>query len=77
MVAETSEMYDKTTRTIIQEQPTSRHQWVYNILSHESESDMIMVEDSDPNHGFVLLPDTKWAHPRLVGGLMDTNKCLQ
>lgn len=69
MLAETSDMYDATTRQIIEEQPSSRHQWVYNILSHESESDMIMVEDSDPKDGFILLPDTKWAQPRMATSL--------
>ncbi|KAG8247363.1 hypothetical protein J6590_062425 [Homalodisca vitripennis] len=35
-------------------------QWVYNILEHKVEVDRIVVEDEDPNLGFVLLPDLKW-----------------
>ncbi|XP_060519796.1 m7GpppX diphosphatase [Cylas formicarius] len=35
-------------------------QWVYNILEHKSESDRILVEDTDPNNGFVMVPDLKW-----------------
>jgi m7GpppX diphosphatase len=35
-------------------------QWVYNILEHKQETDRIVFEDSDPETGFVLLPDLKW-----------------
>lgn len=35
-------------------------QWVYNILDHKSEVERIVVEDQDPQIGFVLLPDLKW-----------------
>ena len=35
-------------------------QWVYNILNHKSETERIIFEDSDPETGFVLLPDIKW-----------------
>lgn len=34
--------------------------WVYNILEHKTESERILLEDSDPNSGFILLPDMKW-----------------
>jgi m7GpppX diphosphatase len=34
--------------------------WVYNILSHQSESERIVFEDPDPDTGFILLPDLKW-----------------
>jgi m7GpppX diphosphatase len=30
---------------------------VYNILSHQTESENIVFEDPDPENGFVLLPD--------------------
>lgn len=33
--------------------------WVYNILDHEKEADRIVYEDTDPDSGFVLLPDFK------------------
>ncbi len=35
-------------------------QWVYNILGHKKEADRIVYEDSDPENGFILLPDLKW-----------------
>uniref|UniRef100_A0AAR5PA77 m7GpppX diphosphatase n=1 Tax=Dendroctonus ponderosae TaxID=77166 RepID=A0AAR5PA77_DENPD len=35
-------------------------QWVYNIIDHKSESDRILVEDTDPINGFVVVPDLKW-----------------
>ena len=33
---------------------------VYNILSHESEYEKLLYEDTSPTNGFVLLPDLKW-----------------
>ncbi|XP_054284491.1 m7GpppX diphosphatase-like [Macrosteles quadrilineatus] len=35
-------------------------QWVYNILDGSAEVDRVVLEDKDPNTGFVLLPDLKW-----------------
>lgn len=35
-------------------------QWVYNILDKKKEADRIVFEDSDPELGFILLPDMKW-----------------
>lgn len=35
--------------------------WVYNILSHQKETERIVYEDPDPESGFVLLPDFKWS----------------
>jgi len=34
--------------------------WVYNILEHKKEAERIVFEDSDPQTGFILLPDLKW-----------------
>lgn len=36
------------------------YQWVYNILDHKKETERIVLEDTDPESGFVLLPDMKW-----------------
>lgn len=30
---------------------------VYNILSHQTESENIIYEDPDPERGFLILPD--------------------
>ena len=35
-------------------------QWVYNILEHKKEVERIAFEDTDPENGFILLPDLKW-----------------
>lgn len=35
-------------------------QWVYNILEKKTESERIVVEDPDPEVGFVMVPDMKW-----------------
>ena len=34
--------------------------WIYNILEHKKEVERIVYEDSDPNTGFLLVPDFKW-----------------
>ena len=31
-----------------------------NIIDHKAEVDRIIVEDRDPETGFMLLPDLKW-----------------
>ena len=31
-----------------------------NIIDHKAEEDRIIVEDRDPETGFMLLPDLKW-----------------
>lgn len=35
-------------------------QWVYNILEGKSEAERVVFKESDPEVGFVLLPDLKW-----------------
>ncbi|KAJ2488944.1 hypothetical protein IWW37_004372, partial [Coemansia sp. RSA 2050] len=59
-VCETPELYAKVTKPFIDSQPTSRIQWVYNILSKQVESEHIVFEDPDPECGFVIVPDLKW-----------------
>ena len=33
---------------------------MYNILEHKAEADRIVFEDTDPEKGFMLVPDLKW-----------------
>ncbi|XP_053969581.1 m7GpppX diphosphatase [Anastrepha ludens] len=59
LITETPELYEQLTLPYI----TSSHfslDWVYNILEHRQETERIVYEDSDPETGFVLLPDLKW-----------------
>ncbi|ORX87625.1 scavenger mRNA decapping enzyme [Basidiobolus meristosporus CBS 931.73] len=60
MVRETPDMYEKVVVPYIKRFPVSRIQWVYNILDKVQESEKIIFEDPDPQHGFILLPDSKW-----------------
>ncbi|PWN38816.1 scavenger mRNA decapping enzyme [Ceraceosorus guamensis] len=60
MINETPELYEKIVLPFILSQPSSRIQWVYNILDKKKEADSIIYEDPDPETGFVLLPDLKW-----------------
>ncbi|KAJ2726837.1 hypothetical protein GGI07_000348 [Coemansia sp. Benny D115] len=59
-VKETPEQYLAITRPFIDSQPASRLQWVYNILSKQTEAERIVFEDPDPESGFIILPDLKW-----------------
>lgn len=59
LVNETIDLYNKITLPHIQKEQFSLD-WVYNILDHNSETERIVFEDSDPNIGFILLPDLKW-----------------
>lgn len=59
LVRETSDLYKSVTEPCIAQSKFSI-QWVYNILAKKSESERIVVEDPDPELGFVLLPDMKW-----------------
>nr|CAG8433427.1 13253_t:CDS:2 [Entrophospora candida] len=45
--------------------PSSRIQWVYNILQKKSEAEKILMEDPNYQIGFVLLPDMKWDNKTL------------
>ncbi|CAD6584340.1 MAG: hypothetical protein CYPHOPRED_002668 [Cyphobasidiales sp. Tagirdzhanova-0007] len=60
MAKETPELYDRVVRPFINSQSQQRLQWVYNILSHKTESENIIYEDGDPETGFLILPDLKW-----------------
>ncbi|KAK9718390.1 hypothetical protein K7432_005563 [Basidiobolus ranarum] len=60
MVRETPDMYKQVVLPYIEGFPTSRIQWVYNILDKVQESERIVFEDPDKEHGFILLPDSKW-----------------
>lgn len=56
---ETPELYKSVTLPTIEANQFDRS-WVYNILEHKQESERIIVEDLDPEVGFILLPDLKW-----------------
>ncbi|KAK3804128.1 hypothetical protein RRG08_015702 [Elysia crispata] len=59
LVRETPDLYKNVTEPCMAQSKFSI-QWVYNILEKKTESERIVVEDSDPDLGFVLLPDMKW-----------------
>jgi m7GpppX diphosphatase len=57
MVRETPAIYQQVVLPYIEQLPTSRIQWVYNILDGISEQEDVLFSDSDPKNGFVILPD--------------------
>lgn len=60
LVAETPEMYRDIVRPFVETQKGERIQWVYNILFKGKEAETFVYHDTDPQTGFVLLPDMKW-----------------
>ncbi len=63
LVRETPSIYDQVTRGYIESLDPSRHSWVHNILSGESESDKIILNTKY----FVVLPDSKWDETSING----------
>ncbi|XP_073459369.1 m7GpppX diphosphatase [Aquarana catesbeiana] len=59
LIQEKGEDYKNITLPFIESQSFSI-QWVYNILEKKAEADRIVYENSDPENGFLLLPDFKW-----------------
>ncbi|XP_075145540.1 decapping enzyme, scavenger [Haematobia irritans] len=59
VINETPEFYKDITLPYITSSQFSL-EWVYNILEHKQETERIIFEDSDPENGFILLPDLKW-----------------
>ncbi|XP_014214909.1 m7GpppX diphosphatase [Copidosoma floridanum] len=59
MVNETYETYENITKPFLEANNFSL-QWVDNILAHKAEFEKIIYEDSDPDNGFIMLPDLKW-----------------
>ncbi|KAK6458436.1 trehalase-associated protein [Scheffersomyces xylosifermentans] len=59
-VVETPEMYNKYVVPYIEGMKGDRIKWVYNILFEGKESETFVHHDTDPESGFVLLPDMKW-----------------
>lgn len=59
MIRETAEDYRSITLPHVTSSSLS-HQWLENILLKKSETERIVCEDSNPQTGFILIPDLKW-----------------
>lgn len=58
MVTETPDIYQKFVLPYVNsKRDKGRLNWVYNILEKKVESQSIIIEDTDDQDGFVLLPD--------------------
>jgi len=58
VVTETPEIYrEHVLPFVISKSEGGRLNWVYNILQKERESESIIIEDTDEQEGFILLPD--------------------
>ncbi|XP_019874062.2 m7GpppX diphosphatase [Aethina tumida] len=60
IVDETPKIYNEIVQPFLMKEQFNL-QWVFNILEHKSEADRIVFEDTDPETGFVLIPDLKWS----------------
>lgn len=62
--SETADVYSKVVEPFIENKLKTEencNKWVYNILDGVSEADRVILNDPDPESGFVLTPDLKWA----------------
>lgn len=57
MITETAEIYKTVVLPWIESQPTSRIQWVHNILKGLKETENVLFRDDDPDTGFIVSPD--------------------
>jgi len=60
IVRETAEDYKTKTLPYINSLPSSRIEWVFNILDGKKEQEDILFKDPHATEGFILLPDFKW-----------------
>ncbi|KAF9575272.1 hypothetical protein EC968_003624 [Mortierella alpina] len=58
MITETAKVYKSVVLPWIESQPTSRIQWVYNILQGVKETENVLFRDDDPDTGFIVSPDS-------------------
>lgn len=61
---ETAEIYRTSVEPFIKslrEKERDRDNWVYNILDGKSEVDRVLMNDPDPETGFMLVSDLKWS----------------
>ena len=65
LVRETPDLYSSVTLPYIKSIPDKRTAWVQNILDGLKEQDSVVLADSDPLNGFVLVPDSKWDRRRM------------
>ncbi|XP_018026858.1 m7GpppX diphosphatase isoform X2 [Hyalella azteca] len=63
-VSETAELYASHSAAYIRSR-RKFHKWIYNILDDKCEADRVILRDSDPLNGFVLLSDMKWTGEKL------------
>ncbi|BDA50605.1 m7GpppX diphosphatase [Coccomyxa sp. Obi] len=67
LVKETPGTYETVTLPYIESIPSSRIQWVFNILGKKAEVERLIFEDDDLTTGFVLHPDMKWDQKHVEG----------
>jgi m7GpppX diphosphatase len=60
LVAESPYLYESVVRPWIDSHAAARIKWIDNILNGISEQDKLLYRNTDPDTGFVLLPDSKW-----------------
>lgn len=59
LLNETDDQYRNITLPFILDHQL-KVEWVYNILEGKEEVDRVVLNDPDPETGFILLPDIKW-----------------
>lgn len=60
---ETPDVYAKVVKPHIDsvvESDTDPNRWIYNILEGKTETERVIMNDPNPESGFILIPDLKW-----------------
>ena len=60
LVSETPEQFKSITIPFVESLPKERTAWIQKCLSGEAEADVKLFHDKDPQHGFIITPDSKW-----------------
>ncbi|CAH7668839.1 HIT-like domain-containing protein [Phakopsora pachyrhizi] len=60
MIRETPDLYKRIVLPYIESIPSTRLNWLYNILEGKTESEKVIYRDPSPKDGFIIIPDLKW-----------------
>jgi m7GpppX diphosphatase len=53
-------MFNRVVEPYISRLPEERTAWIGKVLSGQSEADVMLFHDKDPQKGFIITPDSKW-----------------
>ena len=60
MVSESASDFLNFTVPYVSQLPPERTAWIQKVLNKESEAEVALIHDNDPEQGFIITPDSKW-----------------